>query len=145
MAPRTFITEWDAESGVLEAVRAPTGDRTDGRTPPTGPAGETPIGFRAVASVGFAPDGGVCAVNVPDIPERVAPAIPTARDAETVGNAWLDSGWLWIPLSGDPAEQHRSGLAEIELRLRSQAVTGLSLRFLDEVSDRQFPDQENST
>ncbi|MGW0364611.1 hypothetical protein [Streptomyces sp. NPDC002990] len=139
MAPQSFITEWNAESGALEAARSPTGDPADVRFPPSGPAGDTPIGFRATASVGFAPDGGVCRVDVPDIPEGVAPAIPTARGEENVGFAWLDSGWLWIPLSGDRAERYRSGLAEIELRVRREAVTGLSLRFLSQVCDRRFP------
>ncbi|MFF1465132.1 hypothetical protein [Streptomyces sp. NPDC058330] len=132
MAPQSFITEWNAETGVLRAVSPRAGDTVPGGTPPPEADGETSIGFRTVASLAFTHDGGVCAVDVPDIPERVAPAIPVARGQGTVGFAWLDSGWLWIPLNHGRAARQRSGLAEVELRLRRDEVTGLSLRFLDQ-------------
>jgi hypothetical protein len=134
MAPRSFITEWNAETGVLKAVSPRTTDTAADRSSPAGADGETSIGFRTVASVAFAQDGGVCAVDVPEIPERVAPVIPLARGQGTVGFAWLDSGWLWIPLSSGRAERQHSGFAEIELRLHRHEVTGLSLRFLDQGS-----------
>ncbi|MCS0639637.1 hypothetical protein NX801_29170 [Streptomyces sp. LP05-1] len=159
MVPHSFVTDWNPESGVLTAV--PSGAPATGGPPPgaagglgaagvpgaaggpgaagvagpdgsTGAAGDNPVGFRAVASVAFAADGEVCAVDVPDLPERLTPAIPRAHGAESVGYAWLDNGWLWIPLTGDRADRRRSGLAEVEVRLRSAEVTGLFLRFLDE-------------
>ncbi|MEV7420748.1 hypothetical protein [Streptomyces sp. NPDC089919] len=137
MAPQSFITEWNAGSGVLEVAASPTRDAGAGLPTPAGTGTDTvpavTVAFRAVAAVAFAADGRVCAVDVPDLPEDVVPAIPPGRGRdESVGFAWLDSGWLWIPLSPDRAARQRSGPAEIELRLCRDEVAGLSLRFLDQ-------------
>jgi hypothetical protein len=151
MAPHTFTTAWNPHTGTLEAVRtrggtpgtppgapagrpappaAPASGRPSG--PPPAAAGETPGGIRAVASVGFGPGGRVCAVDVREVPDAVAPALPapSRRGGESVGFAWLDSGWLWIPLTGDRPERHRSGLADVRIRLDADSVTSLSLHFV---------------
>lgn len=122
----SFVSEWNAVSGELHAVRSHTG----GRSNPSRTGESTGIDFQAVASVRFAGSGHVCAVDVPELPECLAPAIPKARGKETVGHAWLDSGWLWIPLSHDPAVAERTGLANIALRFDRGTVAGLTLRLL---------------
>uniref|UniRef100_A0AAU2JR13 Uncharacterized protein n=1 Tax=Streptomyces sp. NBC_00049 TaxID=2903617 RepID=A0AAU2JR13_9ACTN len=133
MAPQSFVTEWNATTGVLEAVRSPAAAPAyDPAHDPAESARELAFDFQAVASVSFAPDGGVCSVNVPDTPDRVAVAIPAARGQETVGFAWVDSGWLWIPLTYEQVARKRSGLADVELRLNQSGVTGLVLRFVDQ-------------
>ncbi|MFD9356359.1 hypothetical protein [Streptomyces sp. NPDC060031] len=128
MAPQSFVTEWNAVTGVLEAELASVPVRSGS----CGSSGENSVDFQAVAAVSFTSDGGVCAVNVPDIPDHVLPAIPPASGEETVGLAWLDSGWLWIPLSHEQVARRRSGLAHIELRLNEVGVTGVVLRFVDQ-------------
>jgi hypothetical protein len=81
--------------------------------------------------VSIAEGGQVCAVDVPELPQHVAPALPQARDEETVGHAWLDTGWLWIPLSRRPPDTELTGVADVVLHFEQDVLTGLSVRFLE--------------
>ncbi|GHH88240.1 hypothetical protein GCM10018793_67180 [Streptomyces sulfonofaciens] len=122
MASHTPVSEWNESTGSLRAALLPTGDGS----------AVTRLGFRTVAWVSFAPDGRTCAVDVPDLPQQVVPAIPAAQDGQIVGHAWLDSGWLWIPLTDERPVRERRGTADVDLCMTAEGVASLSLRFVAE-------------
>lgn len=126
MAPHSFVTRWNADAGVLRAERPPP-LRVDGRF---GAPAPTRVAFRAVVSVSIAGGGQVCAVDVREVPQHVVPAIPQARDEETVGRVWLDTGWLWAPLSHQPPDTELTGTGDLELYFEQDALVGLLLRLL---------------
>ncbi|GAB3958207.1 hypothetical protein [Streptomyces sparsus] len=128
MAPHSFVTHWNADAGVLRAERSAP-DGVEGRS---GTSGRTRVEIRAVVSVSIAEDGQVCAVDVREVPQHVVPAIPQARSGETVGRVWLDSGWLWAPLSHQPPDTELTGTGDLVLHFEQDALTGLSVRLLDQ-------------
>lgn len=118
MTAESFDVEWDERAGVL---------RVELRTEPPEVAR---FGFRAPVWVSFAAGGRVCAIDVLDVPQHVADAVPPVRGGPHVGRALLDSGWLWIPLTGDRAAGKRTGVADVELRLTLRDLTSVAVRFI---------------
>ncbi|WP_128092190.1 hypothetical protein [Streptomyces resistomycificus] len=127
MAQHSFVTQWDADSGVFQAEQPQPGGR-EGRS---ATSVRTRVEFRAEVSVSIAEGDQVCAIDVRELPQHVAAAMPQARDEETVGHAWLDTGWLWIPLSHRPPDTELTGVADLVLHFEQDVLAGLSLRFLE--------------